>query len=336
MYKPFLFLFISFILFSSCKKDRIPINAELAPYIDLFLLEANKRGITLELENLEAFFLPEIVSNGSILCGQGFGPAFGNDFIGISISNLCWQELDESGKEILVFHELGHALLERQHRNTKLGIGRNQSIMFSGGNCAIEDSYDLCQTELRSYYLDELFFEPAELPTWSEPAFLPFRFFTEGFDDTTFEWEMDTENTTLNNDFIVEKDSTEFISAPYSLKFEQTSAITSTSPYWKRSIPYRGYKFCTNLKVSGHIKTANLEGGYLEIITSIPDSTNTSICSYPFIVEQSASSIELFKSFDYDIICLPDSKREIEVKFRVHGKEGATVYLDNLTLSLND
>jgi len=336
MYKSFLFLFFSLLLLNSCKKDRDPIEADLAPYIDTFLAEANKRGLALDVENLEAYIVPEIVSNGTILCGQGFAPAFGDDFRGIAISGLCWGELDESGKEILVFHELGHALLERQHRNTKLGIGRNQSIMFSGGNCSIEDSYDLCQTELRSYYLDELFAEPDELPEWSEPGLFTVRLFTDNFDDTEFEWAIDAEDNALSNGFTVGQDSSEFISAPYSLKFTQTSATAATSPYWKRSIPYRGFKFCANLKVSGNIKTDNVGEGYLEIVTMIPDSTNTAVCSYPLQITPSNNSQNRFERFAYDITCIPIGRREMELKFRLQGIEGATVYIDDLVLSIYD
>lgn len=337
MHKSFLFIFLFFLLFISCKKETEPIEAELAPYIDRFVEEANKRGHRLNLEDMEAYIVPEIVSNGTILCGQGFAPVFGDSFRGIAISGLCWSELDESGREILVFHELGHALLERQHRNTILGIGRKQSIMFSGSNCVIEDSYDLCQTELRSYYLDELFAEPDTLPNWSDSGLFTTRLFTDEFDEPTLDWVVDTDNSVASNGFTLTKDSSEFISAPYSLKFTQTTANTSAAPFWKRDIPYRGFKFCSNLKVSGNIKTKNLEAdGYLEIITIIPDSTNTSFCSYALQIPTSANSATRFEPFNYDINCIPIGKREIEVKFRLQGNEGATVYVDNLILWIFD
>jgi len=336
MYKSFLCLFISILLFNACKKDREPIDAELAPYIDRFIAEANKRDITLNLEDLEAFIVPEIVSNGTILCGQGFSPALGDSFKAITISSLCWRELDESGKEILIFHELGHALLERGHRNAKLGTGKTLSLMFNGGGCTIEDSYDLCQTELRSYYLDELFFEPIEIPQWSASGGFTVQLFEDTIDEEPFEWEIETEANGSVNGFIFHRDSIEFLSPPYALSITQTTSSSSTSAYWRRSIPYRGFEFCANLRITGQVKTENLGNGSLEMIANIPDSTNTAICSYPLTIKESARSIAGYERFSYEIRCIPTGRREMELKFRLQGNGNAKVVVDNLVLTIYD
>ena len=260
----------------------------------------------------------------------------GNDFTAITISSLCWRELDESGREILVFHELGHALLGRAHKNTLLGTGKKLSLMSSGGGCNIQDSYELCQTELRSYYLDELFFEPSEIPQWSASGGFTARLFEDTIDEEPFEWEIETVDNGSSNGFTFHRDSIEFLSPPYSLSITQTTTTPSTSAYWKRSLPYRGFEFCANLRITGQLKTENLGDGSLEIIATIPDSTNTTACSYPLRIEESTRSIEGFQRFSYEIKCIPTGRREMELKFNMRANGNAKVWVDDLVLTISD
>jgi hypothetical protein len=69
----------------------------------------------------------------------------------IIISKAYWVNLDDDGKELLMFHELGHCLLDRAHNDEIIGFGTPASIMntklFPGR----------AYSQQRAAYLDELF-----------------------------------------------------------------------------------------------------------------------------------------------------------------------------------
>ena len=58
-------------------------------------------------------------------------------------------------RELIVFHELGHCVLERSHDDGLLHNGRCKSIMRTGDGSCI-DAYD---EDHRDYYIEELFEE---------------------------------------------------------------------------------------------------------------------------------------------------------------------------------
>lgn len=49
----------------------------------------------------------------------------------VELNQSMWSDGSESFREMLIFHELGHCLLGRDHRNTQFSSGRPESIMNS-------------------------------------------------------------------------------------------------------------------------------------------------------------------------------------------------------------
>lgn len=75
------------------------------------------------------------------------------------INRTEWDNLSHSFRELLLFHELGHSVLKRIHRNNDfLEDGCPDSIMFWALN---ED----CYKKHKNRYLDELFSKEGEI-TW--------------------------------------------------------------------------------------------------------------------------------------------------------------------------
>lgn len=69
-----------------------------------------------------------------------------------------WETASANSKEMIVFHELGHCILERGHNDEKRSDGTCASIMRSGrGGCI-----DFYTKDNKHEYLDELFTETAE------------------------------------------------------------------------------------------------------------------------------------------------------------------------------
>ncbi len=333
MQKPFFYIFLFTCLLPACKKDIGFIEPELAEYVDRFFLEAEKRGLQLDADNLQAVLLPEVVADDIRLCGQGLSPIFGDNIRRVEISQTCWNFATEIEKEILVFHELGHVILEQFHNSAKLPNGRNKSIMFSGEFCDVYASYSECQVDLRAYYLDELFDVVSNNPFWSFRQNIRRTFFAEGFDEPVVRWASSSSDTTH---FSYNQDSTTFHSAPSSLALHQhtTDNIGATSLIKK--VVLSPIKLCSNLHVSFYAKTENLGTGRFDMELSYPSfDENENIvatCQHPFSIRET----DTFKKFSFDLFCIPGGRKEFEIRLTLHAPTPATVYVDDLELVLWD
>jgi len=92
------------------------------------------------------------------VCGTGE-----TDPLRVSIDEGCWNNLPEIAKELLMFHELGHAILQRAHDKGMLPNGDYKSIMVPDPTTL----YNEYTPEKRIYYLDELFGVLSGLPSWT-------------------------------------------------------------------------------------------------------------------------------------------------------------------------
>lgn len=163
--KRIIYLLVVFFLFSglTCYKDvvieEIPIvsiDPDLQEYVDRFFNEATLRGKSLSKENLEVVFK----DIGYKYCGYGYPSYPGNPGlrrVEIDTEPNCWIERNDTEKENFMFHELGHALLNRSHLSNFLANGMSKSIMCSSDFCNVWDYYNQYTIGTRSYYLDELF-----------------------------------------------------------------------------------------------------------------------------------------------------------------------------------
>jgi hypothetical protein len=158
--KSFLLLLLAaistFIAFA-CKKEKhqiIPNDFKI--YVQRFFSEANKRGLSVKLEDsdLEIRFSKLVGANGKCNTRSKI----------IEIDSVSWQQSNEFDKEWLIYHELGHCILGRNHLSKTLPHGECQSIMRNSEelNCSINFSSE----SWRSYYFDELFTQTNFIPNW--------------------------------------------------------------------------------------------------------------------------------------------------------------------------
>ncbi len=146
-----------FLLFTSCKNSKeYSVDSAFADYLKRFETEASAHGRQ---------FNPQ--ANGLII---EFGNLSNNDAglthyetpIRIQIDRTYWNAISETAgadqmKEDLIFHELGHGLLGRDHLNTTLDNGDWKSIMC-GGSTVNNRPWNINYRSIRrSYYIDELF-----------------------------------------------------------------------------------------------------------------------------------------------------------------------------------
>ena len=157
-FKYYYILAISILLGSCHHENMQDYPPEFNEYVDEFFYQAHQRGLSLYPENL----------NFSIQFGEtddelgGFCNTKGN---AITINVEDWEHRDHAEREHVIFHELGHCILNRNHRNDESVT--NECFSYMRG---AEDDFD-CSLNLhsgywRDYYLDELFDSSSNLPGW--------------------------------------------------------------------------------------------------------------------------------------------------------------------------
>lgn len=151
-------LLLLVLIFVGCEKEEstdvnnLYIADELQPYFDLFEVEAAARGLdyNLEEENLEGYLLR--ISDDDVIGQCSFNTDHPQR---VTIDVSFWRRASDFEKEMVVFHELGHCVLNRDHIDDANPDGTCVSIMHSGlGNCRLQYN-----NTNKVAYLDELFEE---------------------------------------------------------------------------------------------------------------------------------------------------------------------------------
>ena len=148
-----LLLTLAVMVFNSCaKEDIVQTDEELIPYFELFAEEAAARGffVDYEAERIEGL-LQDIPDNS--VQGQCFHNEKKPKKVIVDIN--YWANASKFDKEFIIFHELGHCFLNRNHLDDANVDGTCVSIMHSNpGAC----NFNL-NSDNRDEYLDELFFQ---------------------------------------------------------------------------------------------------------------------------------------------------------------------------------
>jgi Zn-dependent peptidase ImmA (M78 family) len=139
---------------SSCTEyaeNEVKISPKLQSYFDTFAKEAAERGIEVDFAKNGIFGDLDIITSSTGAVGQCFHNK--NSPNRVLIDVRYWNKIDSNSKEFLIFHELGHCILFREHLDSKKSNGHCISIMHS--------SEDVCKFEYdknsRKEYIDELF-----------------------------------------------------------------------------------------------------------------------------------------------------------------------------------
>lgn len=163
----FLFLFLLIGLLASCQPDEETVvsepivnttksypgvNQELWVYFQRFEEEAEARGVAIDLRANKITGVINEISEDRVLGQCNFNPNRPNHLI---IDKTFWTSASERFREFVVFHELGHCSLFREHREDTLPTGACASIMRSGK----EDCRDNYSSATRNFYLNELYDE---------------------------------------------------------------------------------------------------------------------------------------------------------------------------------
>ena len=190
---------------AACQPDMILPTEEVGPvidnevqaYVDRFVAEGTKRGVSLDISRLVIQVQGEIQPQNAAGACHYFSEN-NTPHIVIDTTSFNWKHKDHT-REMLVFHELAHCLLGRRHENQKLPNGNYASMMRSDrGVLYGPDSYK------RSYYLDELFELNPAIPSWAkarEEAFVTpgpkTPIFEDRFEDNQQQWNVGNSSQSL-------------------------------------------------------------------------------------------------------------------------------------------
>lgn len=160
MYRSTSFFLLTLTVFTSCQNDLISedgtetindnIPYVLTPYFQAFKEKALEYNIEVDYDATNVTAEIKIIDEGSV---AGSCTTNGHDLTHITIDQNFWNQASHLLREMVIFHELGHCILGRGHREDSFSNGVCRSIMRSGlGTCM--DAYI---PENRDYFIQELF-----------------------------------------------------------------------------------------------------------------------------------------------------------------------------------
>ena len=134
------------------QKEFPNVDEALWPYFSNFEEEAAKRNINVDLSRTTITGTIQSIHEDGIAgsCSYG-GRQRENEVI---IDSEFWNRASSLLKEYIIFHELGHCFLFRDHKEACLTNRTWASIMRSGTTSDCRDNYN---SQTRDYYVDELF-----------------------------------------------------------------------------------------------------------------------------------------------------------------------------------
>ncbi len=133
---------------TACGKEPVVELNQFSNYVANFEAQAQKQGIEIELKNL-------VIQFGDIPGGNSRVTAacisYSDGFDSIIVNETMWEKLTETQREIVIFHELGHCILERghidEHNEEGIPVSMMNSYLIDGR------TYD----SFHGYYMSELF-----------------------------------------------------------------------------------------------------------------------------------------------------------------------------------
>lgn len=152
-----LLVFIFILAFQACaqpKVDGIQDN-RYDTYYDRFKADAQKENVNVNPYDIPIYTVDEIKSN-NLNSNYYIGAQCSMYYKYITVNNKVWQKVTETCKEQIIYHELGHCLLLRDHKDDKITLNGElmpASLMISINlPCVYDSTY-----QNRDYYIHELF-----------------------------------------------------------------------------------------------------------------------------------------------------------------------------------
>ena len=327
------------VLLTNCNKSKNKfVEKDLEVYVDRFFAEAELRGIAVTDEDLEVVF-SDLSAEG--VCGLGHFRFEGTDLRKVEINPdfFCWGFHDDLGRESLVFHELGHAILRRVHVNTTLSNGLPATMMCDGNTCNIFNFYDQYTQGKRKYYLDKLFKPGTLTPDWGKVKRKATPFFEELVDTDTPMGQLEFSDLKIITNFshaITTNPITQAKNIQLTVKDQIPNGATGS---WVIRLDNPVIEEGLGLKLIATIATENMEGeGVAMVMRTL--SGNDDLASLTISAAASSRSTASItgnlaaKRYVVDLDYFPSDVQQIALIFQILPNTSGTVYLDDIRLDV--
>ena len=332
MKRNYLYLLLLFVFFTNCGKDKNKlVDKDLAVYVDRFFAEADLREMDVSDDNLEVVF-KDLTDEG--ICGLGHFRYEGTDLrkVEITPSFFCWGFHDDLARENLVFHELGHAILRRNHVNNSLPNGQPAQMMCDGNTCNVFSYYDQYTLGKRAYYIDKLFRLSTPTPDWGKIKSRETPFFEQNLEAEGVIGQLETMNNTLLTGMISENplNQSKSITLTVVEEFEN-----NTLEGWVIQLDKPVIAEGVDLKFSTQIIAEDLKGEGVNLILRTYSGTDTE----SIISAATSKKITNLSNLTAEIEALtlnyyPSDVQQIEIILQILPNTSGTVYFDDLKLSV--
>jgi hypothetical protein len=301
------------------------VNDEFKVYVWRFIAEGKARNVSVDVSKLVVEFVSQVSISGSPYCGQALST--NPPHVQITQSAGCWTNQTDVNKEILIFHELGHALLGRPHLDYDLPNGMWKSLMHSGNQF---NMYYAGQTTLRKYYLDELFNINTLTPAFALPAVNSKIIFQDpimSFADWAF---IKTDPSLTHTADIT---NTVYASSGNSLTLRsgEASAVSGSFSYLYRKFPVKDVSAASGVTLKVKVKTDNLVGGASIVIRADYQGQIAGFGSTQGVIDLTGTRD--FTEYSARIKCFPDLADTFTVYLVLYGNAIGTVYFDDVVVT---
>lgn len=160
--KKLLFLLIA-VVFVSCKKESQDEHIDTFPEevrdnVRAFLKAGSDREHKLDIRKIKHIYMSRHLKK---IGGCDVDAYYSDEYKSIFIDTSTFDY--KNNAEVIIFHELGHGLLNREHKNELFSDGVNPvSIMHISPTVEINGAWAF----RKPYYFDELFNQSTPYPSW--------------------------------------------------------------------------------------------------------------------------------------------------------------------------
>jgi hypothetical protein len=313
---------ILLLVLSMCSKENntpAVIAPDFKTYVDRFASEGTSRGVNVDVSKLTVSYSDTLM----YYCGWG---DYKSKTVLISSRDDCWKNLSDLNKEILLFHEIGHAILGRSHDNSMLPNGDYKTMMFAGNQF---DLYSEDSPERRKYYLDELFNSATPAPGWSSEKNNPTILLSDSISSNTTGWHFTQTAGSVQTGAL---SSQVYLSAGTSMEIQ--SAITSPTAYsyWYYSWMPQGLNQSDRLQLTVNVKLENVTGpGVYIALRGNSDTKSVFIRSTQNVTKISGTSG--FTSYSVQVPYYLTSAKYLVIYLIMDAQSTGTVYFDDVTVT---
>jgi len=110
---------------------------------------SNIAGVEINSKNIEVVFTSNLDASIAGRCRSRNGKG-----VSVYLNTQSWGWLSDLGRELLLFHELGHCILRRKHRDETIQVGQ---ILIPASIMNHEAFDENIYKEFKQYFLEELF-----------------------------------------------------------------------------------------------------------------------------------------------------------------------------------